>query len=764
MGSIVEPRSHNDYTIGWVCALPKEQAAAVAMLDKEHDDVRKPPGDPNSYTLGSVGKHNIVIACLPKGQPGTNPAATVATWMASTFPRIKFGLMVGIGGGVSRKVRLSDVVVSTSVIQWDMGKAKEGGSFERTGALNNPPTALLTALSKLESKHRRFGSKITKYLAAMGEKCPEMVREYLRSDSLEDVLFKASYAHVKASVADDDEEEDEEEEESCRRCDKTMAVERKLRDSPNPRVHYGLVASGNQVIKDGVFREKLKKDLGGHVLCVEMEAAGLMNNFPCVVIRGICDYADSHKNDAWQEHAAATAAAVAKELLQQVSADDVEREPAVKDLMNQDAPTRVTGLHLAAYFGVDRAVPDLLYRYGRDPEDSHGRTPLSWAAENGHEAVVRRLLHLDADRQREDDAGLTPLDWAKKGDHQAVMKLLVSEDTGSLPPSVDDEKALPVAPDPSQASTGETTVRLLIDKDVGTNLVDSEGQTALVQQAPRGSDAAVRLLLHCQGANRTPRQTPLLWAAAEGHLTVVRQLLETGAEVGLTDDRGRTLLSLAAGNGHGEIAKLLLEQGAQAESADDQGRTPLSWAAANGYEAVVRMLLDKGAKADSVDEEGWTPLLRAAASKHDATVQLLIAGGANPDLARLMLPTLQVLEAERRPQPQTAEDESTLQSEAAEDESTPQSQTAEDESTLQLWAAENGYEAALKSLLDIRGSIDSTDEKVGAMLACAIEKGNIDAVRILLDKGASTNLVLTEGSPPPPPAAVNGPTHPPGAY
>ena len=101
------------------------------------------------------------------------------------------------------------------------------------------------------------------------------------------------------------------------------------------RVHYGLIASGNQVIKDAIFRDKLNKDLGGNVFCVEMEAAGLVNNFPCIVIRGICDYADSHKNKAWQEHAAAVAAALAKELLEYVQPSDVDNECTVKDRLDE---------------------------------------------------------------------------------------------------------------------------------------------------------------------------------------------------------------------------------------------------------------------------------------------------------------------------------------------------------------------------------------------------------------------------------------------
>lgn len=98
--------THNDYTVGWVCALPKEQTAATAMLDQIHYDLPKPPTDHNTYTLESIGRHNIVIACLPKGKYGTNSASAVATRMVGTFPSIKVGLMVGIGGGIHRRLDL----------------------------------------------------------------------------------------------------------------------------------------------------------------------------------------------------------------------------------------------------------------------------------------------------------------------------------------------------------------------------------------------------------------------------------------------------------------------------------------------------------------------------------------------------------------------------------------------------------------------------------------------------------------------------------
>jgi nucleoside phosphorylase len=108
-----QTKRHNEYTVGWVCALSKEQTAAIAMLDKEHAPLSKPLNDSNTYTLGSIGGHNIVIAGLPKRRIGNIPAAIVANSMVSTFPSIRFVMMVGIGGGIPPKVRLGDVVVGT---------------------------------------------------------------------------------------------------------------------------------------------------------------------------------------------------------------------------------------------------------------------------------------------------------------------------------------------------------------------------------------------------------------------------------------------------------------------------------------------------------------------------------------------------------------------------------------------------------------------------------------------------------------------------
>lgn len=343
-------KTHDEYTVGWVCALSKEQTAATAMLDDRHGKLPKPSKDPNTYTLGSIGEHNIVIACLPEGEIGTNSAANIAAWMISTFPSIKFGLMVGIGGGIPPKVRLGDVVVSTpvgqypGVVQWDFGKAEKGGKFRKIGSLNNPSTLLRTALTALKTGNELSGSKILKHLDEVRRKWPYLAQEYTSSKSLEDPLSAQGQESILSiflntilsllklllgfwaiGPADG----------AVEGVASTPAVDGGDKGLRDPRVHYGLIASGNQVIEDAEIRDSLDRRYDGNVLCVEMEAAGLMNNFPCIVIRGICHYADSQKSKNWEEYAAAVAAAFAKELLQYVQSSDVHGERPVRDIIKE---------------------------------------------------------------------------------------------------------------------------------------------------------------------------------------------------------------------------------------------------------------------------------------------------------------------------------------------------------------------------------------------------------------------------------------------
>jgi hypothetical protein len=172
------------------------------------------------------------------------------------------------------------------------------GHFNHTSIPVRPPQNLLTAVSKLQAHHALESSQVPNIISEMLRRHPKMAC-YARPD-LEDRLFCDSFSHQQPTG-------------SCDSCDKSNLILRAPRMNGDPVIHYGRIASGNQVLKDGKVRAELARKLG--VLCFEMEAAGLMDQFPCLVIRGICDYSDSHKNKKWQEYAAAVAAAYTKELL-----------------------------------------------------------------------------------------------------------------------------------------------------------------------------------------------------------------------------------------------------------------------------------------------------------------------------------------------------------------------------------------------------------------------------------------------------------------
>jgi nucleoside phosphorylase len=317
LGDNLRVHQPEDYTVGWVCALPVELAASRKMLDEVHANCEQHSQDSNVYTLGRIMSHNIVMACLPHASMAAVPAAEVAVQMRISFPALRFGLMVGIGGGVpspSADIRLGDVVVSKpekghgGVVQYDYGKTRPDG-FERTGSLNMPPRVLSSVVTKLENNQLTGESDMSLNLSRLNG-----FTAFDRNSAGRDDLFDASCIHFDGD--------------SCNGCNKGKLLKRPPR-AQSPVIHYGTIASGNQVMRDGLVRDQVSAHLGG-VLCFEMEAAGLMNSFPCLVIRGISDYADSHKNKSWQGYAAATAAAYTREILFNMPIDDVLTTHTVK--------------------------------------------------------------------------------------------------------------------------------------------------------------------------------------------------------------------------------------------------------------------------------------------------------------------------------------------------------------------------------------------------------------------------------------------------
>lgn len=306
------PRRRDDFEIAIICALTLEADAVEALFDNYWDDDGPPydkaGGDPNTYSTGSMGRHNVVLAYMPG--MGIASAGLVAAHCRSSYRNIKLAIVVGVCGivpfvpGSDDEIILGDVIVSTGVVQYDLGRRLPEGFARKdtlSDSLGRPNTEIRGQLNKLQSVRTReqLQGKINGYLGALQAK-PKLRAGY--PGTAHDCLFKATYRHI-------------EDGQTCERCgcDGERIHRVRLDETPDVEVHFGTIASGNTVMKSGDERDTIADREG--VLGFEMEGAGVWDSFPCVVIKGACDYADSHKTKAWQRYAAATAAACTKAFL-----------------------------------------------------------------------------------------------------------------------------------------------------------------------------------------------------------------------------------------------------------------------------------------------------------------------------------------------------------------------------------------------------------------------------------------------------------------
>ncbi|KAF5254994.1 hypothetical protein FANTH_209 [Fusarium anthophilum] len=284
------------YTIAWFCALYIDTVAALAMLDEIHGELPRPSSD-IAYTLGSIKNHHVVIACSSQLQYGHRDVTSLLTIMRHTFPSIRHGLIVGTGGGAPSKlnIRLGDIVVGTEVMHYADAEIPNGSVIQRTAIPEYPGDSLCMAATSLRARHELYPTRVP---AILQDRMQGHI-EYHRP-STPDHLFQASYEHD-LSMA------------NCQTCDQSRPEWRDARRSCAPKVHYSAIAPNDQIMKETVTRGHLaqKSDID----CFEVKAERLMNIFPCLLIRGICDCSDSHKAENWRKYAAAAAAAYSRELL-----------------------------------------------------------------------------------------------------------------------------------------------------------------------------------------------------------------------------------------------------------------------------------------------------------------------------------------------------------------------------------------------------------------------------------------------------------------
>ncbi|KAK8002324.1 hypothetical protein PG989_002043 [Apiospora arundinis] len=317
------PLQRADYHVAWIAPVADlELLPSRLMLDEEHDTPDYDTSyDDNIYTCGTLAGHNIVVATCAPGMTGNVNAGRVTGPMFKTFSGIRMAVLVGIGGGVPRAqpsddptedVHLGDVVVGwpgdgrPACIYYDAGRRHTDGQFEVLGTISRPDQVLLSALGKLASDHEMDRSTFHKHQERLLRS--KHKRKFTFPGLDKDRLFQASYRHAGAYG------------DKCASCNTSRLVQRPERteeDAANLIFHRGRIATGNAVIQDGERRDEIRDRCDG-ALCVEMEAAGVDASRPCLVIRGISDYADSHKGDAWRSYAAGKAAVFARELLSKI--------------------------------------------------------------------------------------------------------------------------------------------------------------------------------------------------------------------------------------------------------------------------------------------------------------------------------------------------------------------------------------------------------------------------------------------------------------
>jgi nucleoside phosphorylase len=252
--------------------------------------------------------------------------------MSRTFKNIRLVFLLGIGGGVpSRRnpVHLGDVVVGIThdargaVFEYDRGKERQSNTFEHTSSLNSPPVFAINIVRAIEMDLTLDPEQLDWKINEGLDNIPQRIRQnFSRPQSNPDNLYESLFTHPQQGEPN-----------HCGElCSLSHVV---LWHARQPQeimatTHLGLIASGDRVIKDAIFRDKMAEK---NVLCMEMEAAGVMNNAPCLVIRGISDYCDTHKNDQWHGYAAMSAAAYARMVLDKLHPSTIQAQDRLNQLL-----------------------------------------------------------------------------------------------------------------------------------------------------------------------------------------------------------------------------------------------------------------------------------------------------------------------------------------------------------------------------------------------------------------------------------------------
>lgn len=642
----------SDVTIGWICAILVEFMAARAMLDNEFDLPRQMKGDPNTYVVGQIAGHYVVIACLDNA---TDPASATSTaaHLLRSFPNVRCGLMVGIAGGVptweDHDIRLGDVVVSHpralsgGVVAFEVGKAIDD-RIEYRGHFNSAPEALRNAANALDSQKgmKRYKNRGVEIMQEASNNLSDPA--WPPPDECQDVLLCSKGIH----------ESDHDTQDCWLRCDPvTKQAARSARSDRRPRIHRGLLASSHKVIADERQRDRVVNDLyarGYQILAFETEAAALANKFPCLVVRGVSDYADSTKNDTWQRYAALSAAAYAKELLGLLHPEVAEQEPSVIDQsdalsmagLGDNLHTTVMDRYLnesvasssepsfsvgdsgdkSEYSSMPSPVPSLRDRIDVIPPLPETASTDWNPAEFTRNSFVggRHYTHLIPTFRT-----VPALSIAHRFDGNSWIRMPTFDESlspvGRLEAAKRRTKKSTIGRNPAHIAIeqGDLDMLSLLDKEKLESpvLIQADQYIFPVHLAAYKGYVGIIDYLNNAGIDiraegRKWREHPIHYAAMEDEVPAIEYLIRHGEAVDVRDKFGQTPLHLAALHGRSDAVHYLICNGHAVAVRDDTWETPLHYAARSNHVEVAQQLVALGHEIEPRTISGSTPMHVAA--------------------------------------------------------------------------------------------------------------------------------------------------------
>lgn len=346
MGHSMRPSRRGDFDIAIICTLSLEYDAVSYIFDEFWDEDGDPygraVGDTNHYTTGRMGNYSVVLALL--SQMGKAGAASAAASMRSSYTGVRLALLTGVCGSVPRvdqheQIFLGDVIIGKTVFQYDFGWhypdrfVRKNTVEVNLGRANKDIRGLIT-MFETDLGLNRLEKRITHFLKQLQGNAAQRRRrgkcDYMYPGTADDKLFNPTHRHKHHKsltcichhcVENSDSVCEKALSSPCTDlgCDDEQHIARKRlhdpsSDTPQPAVHVGAVASGDKVMKSAAERDKLANEAG--VIAFETESAGIWDEVPCIVVKGVCDYADSHKHPGWQNYAAAAAAAASRAILE----------------------------------------------------------------------------------------------------------------------------------------------------------------------------------------------------------------------------------------------------------------------------------------------------------------------------------------------------------------------------------------------------------------------------------------------------------------